>query len=671
MAEFIGRMLGPYQITQELGHGGMANVYLAAQPSVGRQVAIKVLPSQFLQDRTFLERFTREVRLIAALQHPRILPIYDFGEQDGVPYIVMAYMTGGTLVDQIKESQGGMDFDEIARLVGQAAEGLDYAHEKGIIHRDFKPSNVLLDSKGNAHIADFGIAKATADTAQITGSGFIGTPAYAAPEMATSDGLSPRVDVYALGVTLYQMLTGRLPYDAETPMGVLMAHMAQPIPDVRSMRPDVPEAVQMVIDRAMAKDPGERYQTAGELAADLRRALAGEAPAQTRQAAPRGTSAAGRGSAAATSPLTIPVAGPTVPAAPPTKAARPARPAPRLPLILGGAAAVVTLAVGGIYALTTLTRGATPEATPFVPSGGGGSSIDLDLPLAESAVITTEEEEIYSFGFSPDGSRLIIGEITKLSVWDVAAGSLLFEPPSGGADGNINDVAYSPDGRYIMATIGYCVNQYDASTGEYMEIEFCDIGRQVRALAFSPDGKIIAGAGRGSILALWDMESQNLLWEGEEQEVGISDVTFSPDGSMIASSAGDASVVVWDVDSGDALYRVEVDTVDLWDVDFSPHGDQAAVGASNGTVTVFDPASGDEINVLEGNGDAVYSLAYSPDGSLLAVGTEAGLIVLYDAATGESVSEWEAHDGTITQLTWLDGSVLVSSGDDGRLVFWE
>jgi alpha-glucoside transport system substrate-binding protein len=269
MMDFTGRTLGQYEILELIGHGGMANVYRAIQPSMGREVAIKVMPAHFLQDPTFLERFTREVRVIARLQHPRILPVHDFGEYEGMPYIVMAYMPGGTVADRIREMGSGLPLDETARLVGQIAEALDYAHSEGIIHRDFKPSNVLLDKHENAYLADFGIAKVTEATAQLTGSGIVGTPAYMAPEMAERGGVSPLIDVYALGVTLYQMLTGQLPYDAETPMGILMAHGLRPIPDARAVRPDLSPDTQMVIERAMAKDPTVRYQTAGDLAADL------------------------------------------------------------------------------------------------------------------------------------------------------------------------------------------------------------------------------------------------------------------------------------------------------------------------------------------------------------------------------------------------------------------
>lgn len=273
MTDLIGRTLGSYKIIDELGHGGMANVYRAMQPSIGREVAIKVLPTNFLQDRTFLDRFSREVQIIARLQHPHILPVYDFGEQDGLPYIVMAYIRGGTLTERIHGAGSAMPLDEVSRHISQIAEGLDFAHKKGIVHRDFKPSNVLLDEAGNCYLSDFGIAKVTEASAHLTGSGIIGTPTYMAPEMADQAGVSHLIDIYALGVTLYQMVTGQPPYCGDTPMGVLLAHATKPIPNALAARPDLPEAVQHVIERAMAKDPGRRYQTAGELAGALRAAI--------------------------------------------------------------------------------------------------------------------------------------------------------------------------------------------------------------------------------------------------------------------------------------------------------------------------------------------------------------------------------------------------------------
>jgi serine/threonine-protein kinase len=273
--DLTGKTLGQYTISRRLGQGGMATVYLAEQTSIGRQVALKIMPAYFMHDPTFLGRFNQEVQVIAKLQHPRILPVYDFGEFEGQPYIVMAYMSGGTLADRIRDD-GPMPLDEVIRLVKQIAEGLDHAHKAGIIHRDFKPSNVLLDDSGNAYLADFGIAKVSESTAQLTGSAIIGTPTYMAPEMADQGIVSPSIDIYALGVTIYEMLTGQYPYVGDTPLRVMMAHVKNPIPDVLETRPNLPVGVSEVLKRAMAKNPGARYTTAAELAAALDMAATGQ-----------------------------------------------------------------------------------------------------------------------------------------------------------------------------------------------------------------------------------------------------------------------------------------------------------------------------------------------------------------------------------------------------------
>lgn len=275
MSDFTGQTIGNYQIHERIGRGGMATVYRATQTAIGREVAIKVLPAQFLEDKSFLERFTREVKVIADLQHPRILPIYDFGQHEGIPYIVMAYMAGSTLADRM--SDGPLALDELVRLVREIAEGLDHAHRQGVVHRDFKPSNVLLDRYDNAHLADFGIAKVSESTVGLTGTDtVIGSPGYMAPEMAQMNEVTPLVDVYALGVTLYQMLSGRLPFTAETPVQVMMAHVNNPVPDVRKTRGDLSIGVQAVVAKAMAKRPAERFQSAGELAEALSVAAGGK-----------------------------------------------------------------------------------------------------------------------------------------------------------------------------------------------------------------------------------------------------------------------------------------------------------------------------------------------------------------------------------------------------------
>lgn len=271
MTELVGHTLGQYHVTAQVGKGGMATVYKATQASMKRTVAIKVLPRSLTHEDKFLERFYREVEIVSSLQHPYILPVYDFGEYDGMPYIVMAYMSGGTLADLISEKP--MPPNEVLRLVRQMADALDYAHRKGVIHRDFKPSNVLLDEQHNTYLTDFGLAKISESSAQLTGTGILGTPFYMAPEQAEPKALTPAADVYAMGVTVFQMLTGRVPYEAPTPLGVLMAHMTHPVPDVRSVRPDLSSETQEVIDRSMAKTVETRFPAAGALADALAYAL--------------------------------------------------------------------------------------------------------------------------------------------------------------------------------------------------------------------------------------------------------------------------------------------------------------------------------------------------------------------------------------------------------------
>jgi serine/threonine protein kinase len=281
MNDLTGHSLGQYHIIEEIGRGGMATVYRATQTSIGRDVAIKVLPSNLTHDKTFLKRFEREVEIVANLQHPHILPVYDFGEYEGMPYIVMAYLRGGTLSD--KMSRGALSLSEIERVTRQIADALEYAHSRGIIHRDFKPSNVLLDEQGNTYLADFGLAKLSESTMQITGTGILGTPTYMAPEQAEPGDLTTAADVYALGVTIFQMLTGRVPYEAPTPLGVVLAHVTQPIPSIHSIRPDLPEQMQTIVSRGMAKKVADRYATPTHLANALIQALGGNPLGETQE----------------------------------------------------------------------------------------------------------------------------------------------------------------------------------------------------------------------------------------------------------------------------------------------------------------------------------------------------------------------------------------------------
>jgi serine/threonine protein kinase len=280
--ELIGQSLGQFQIRVLLGKGGMSTVYLAYQPSMDRTVAIKVLPREFLHDTTFLTRFQQEGRTIAKLEHLHILPVYDFGEHDGIPYIVMRYLAGGTLADLIFGRLPPLA--TTARLIGQVADALDYAHGRGIIHRDLKPSNVLLDNSGNAYLADFGIARVTqaVQAVNLTGSRVIGTPPYIAPEMVKKDQkVTPSVDIYALGIITFEMLTGQTPFYDEDSMKVLMAHVLEPVPSARAVDPNISQEIDAVVMRCLAKTPQQRFKTATDFATELAHVAATSAHSQS------------------------------------------------------------------------------------------------------------------------------------------------------------------------------------------------------------------------------------------------------------------------------------------------------------------------------------------------------------------------------------------------------
>ncbi len=272
ITSLVGQALGSYEIVEQIGIGGMAIVYRAYQPSMERYVAIKVMAPQFSQDAQFLTRFQREAKAIARLEHPHILPAYDYGEHAGIVYIVMRYVDAGTLKDHM--AQGRLALQQVNRIVGQIGEALDYAHHMGVIHRDVKPSNILLDEQGDAYLGDFGLAWITATTLHFSSSGAMGTPSYVSPEQAKGLPVDHRSDIYSLGIMLYEMATGCVPFKAETPLGVILKHLHEPPIPPRDLTPEIPKKLEHVILKAIAKEPDARHQSAGELAEAVNLAIA-------------------------------------------------------------------------------------------------------------------------------------------------------------------------------------------------------------------------------------------------------------------------------------------------------------------------------------------------------------------------------------------------------------
>jgi hypothetical protein len=275
----IGENIGPYRILEQLGQGGMATVFKAYHAALDRHVALKVLHPAFKEDPNFLGRFQREAKLVAKLEHPNIVPIYDFAEHDGHPYLVMKFIEGETLKARLQ--RGRLSDEEIVKITRAVGDALTYAHKKGILHRDIKPSNVLLSDDDQIYLADFGLARlATASDSTLSADILIGTPQYISPEQANGQkDLDPRSDVYCFGVMLYEMTVGRVPFNADTPYAIVHDHIYKALPLPRKVNPELSEELEVVLLKALSKDRDDRQPDVATLVKTFIAALSLPPPA--------------------------------------------------------------------------------------------------------------------------------------------------------------------------------------------------------------------------------------------------------------------------------------------------------------------------------------------------------------------------------------------------------
>ena len=417
-----------YDVGRALGSGGMGEVFLARDRVLGRDVALKVLRTQYAGDREFAERFRREAQSAASLSHPNIVQVYDRGEtEDGASYIAMEYVPGGTLKEKIV-AEGPLGAREAAALGAQVAEALGAAHERGMVHRDIKPQNVLLTGRGEAKVADFGIARAGSSvTISRTGS-VMGTAGYMSPEQALGKPATPKSDLYSLGVVLYEVLTGKLPFTADNPIAVSMKHVNEPLVPPKEIDPTIPEGMNALVTRLMAKNPDDRYASAGELAADLGRISRGLAPtAVPTGAVPTGAVPSG---AATSRTQRAPVAPPGT-----TNKASTARPAPvrrrrGIPwLLMVVAAILVFLGTFGILN-GVMGQNSTNGWFDFLrnnnPQAPAPASQTASVPNVAGLTTAEARQELTRAG-------LKVGQIRRVSNNDVARGRVIAQGYAAGA----------------------------------------------------------------------------------------------------------------------------------------------------------------------------------------------------------------------------------------------
>lgn len=475
--------IGIYEIKSELGRGGMATVYRGYDLRFEREVAVKVLPHELLHaDPQFRLRFEREAKIIAQLEHSAIVPVYDVGESEGQPYFVMRYMNGGSLSERIKA--GVFTIDEALQILGAIAPALDEAHAKGIVHRDIKPSNILFDKRGNPYISDFGIAKLSqAQAGNVTGSAIIGTPAYMAPEQAQGTEIDGRADIYALGIILFEMLTGKQPYEADTPMAVAIKHITDPVPHIRQTNPKLPEGMETIIQKAMAKNKNDRYSSAVEMT-DALRDVARNVTTKL-QAPPTPTKV-------------IQTSEPTIRSA---VKALPQQKAFNALFLIIPVVAIAVLA-GGFFLfngtrtpqkteapINTVTTAPQNTETPTPVSEASEVPVVIEATNTEAAPLPTETSTLI-----PTPSVVVRGGADKIAfvanrdIWLVNVdGSGLTQLTSDG--GAKNDLQWLPDGETLIYISGLTVRSYNVETDVVDIVTDFPNASSLNAFRVSHDGK--------------------------------------------------------------------------------------------------------------------------------------------------------------------------------------
>ncbi|MFZ0548063.1 MAG: protein kinase, partial [Candidatus Promineifilaceae bacterium] len=693
--------IGRYQVTSLLGRGGFAVVYLANDPFVKRQVAIKVLPAQFTDTAAMRARFQQEAEIIAALEHPAIVPIYDYGDHAGQPFIVMRYMSGGSLAEKI---QGGMlGLDNATKIIRRIGSALDRAHGKGIIHRDLKPGNILFDQYGEAYLSDFGIARLTEASLKLTGGGAIGTPAYMSPEQVYGDRpIDGRSDIYALGVILFEMLTGTIPYNADTPAKLMMKHILEPVPRILSVNPDLPQGCDSLLERAMAKEPEKRFSKATDFATAVTLLSPTLSPEQKTAAGPDLQEPAGQSQAAPSSPSPPPsskhsietvietptpqqlqqaveptraapeyaspeqkTAVTTAPTPQPEKAAsdKKERPIWRNPIVLAGGGLLIALCLiaAGVLAISLLNRPDTAESpNENTRVETSSNNTDNNDNTSASAINSAPRATAAPTENLPEAEGV-------LSAGEVGS----FQELARLGRGFLTGLAVNPDGTILAAGSGIGVWLYDIANLEPITLLEGHIA-PVRAVAWSPDGHLLASASDDSSIKIWDVDSNQEIHMLTGHHGSVKTVVWSPDGHYLASGGEDNLVYIWDVESEEAIIALEGHGGPIRMVSW-PHGDsdRIATASEDGTAVVWDVGSGEPVLSLP-HETIVEGVLWSADDAHLYTGADDGMVRVWESSTGDAVAEWMAHEfGLITMALSPDGSRLVTTGNDGYLRLWE
>jgi len=682
MEDITGKQLGKYRVVAPLGEGGMASVYKAYQAGMDRHVALKILPRHFASDPEFVGRFEQEAKVIAKLQHVYILPVHDYGEDEGYTYIVMPFVERGTLDDRLDDKP--LPFMEIRRIISQVGDALGYAHSRGLVHRDVKPSNVLIDEQGNCLLTDFGISKMVGGTSKFTQTGaIIGTPEFMSPEQILGEELDGRSDIYSLGVVLYQLATGRPPYRAETPPAVFVKHLHDPLPPPSTYNPNIPPALESVILKALARDREDRFATAREMVQALQAAIPLDMPMETI----REQVGVSSFPTVLESVETVAEPAPPGPVVPPVQAAVAEAPAKqKLPSWM--------LGFGGL-ALGAVCIGAVVLGIIFGPKLL--SSEEEQTPVAtevftEPALSTDEPMETTAPSAAPTQQEEITGVVVK---WIYNAPAVIWSLDTYGdgmSTGDLNgdgvqDIAFGTKNGYVIVLNGsngqelwtYRITSDEAS--EPISADMVDV---------DDDGFLdIIAAGKGDASNDWRGIVYALDRDGEEiwvarsshnevVDLAYGDVDGDGDTDVVASAGtypwGGGEVILLDGATGTQIWSQSLGGghgrgIDAWDIDGD--GDyEIAVENYDNKVFLLDGKTGDilwsrskpwygrDVVIGDVDGDGTYEVV-----------SGAGQVVVFDPVGNQKWTAPKEDEGMNISVRDITGDglneVVFSSGFSG------
>jgi serine/threonine protein kinase len=688
--------LGKYVLTRKLGAGGMGVVYEGHDPTLNRSVAIKLLPADRGPDAD-IRRFELEAEAAAQVHHPNCVTIFEIGEDAGRPFIVME-LVRGLNAGELVERSGPPPWADATLILVHACRGLTAIHEKGLVHRDVKPSNLLISAAGEVKLADFGLAKSVGRMTQsLSGEGTVGTPHFMSPEQCWSETVDLRTDIYALGATYYALLTGRPPFQAARDLQVMFAHCNNPVPDPRDVRPELPAGCSDVIRKAMAKAPADRYQTAAEMQAALEAIAAAGAPTDSLVAATTHD----------LPPLSLTL---------PTTATFPRPGVTRRRALLAIPPALVAIGAGIVFSVrgcggsrpddahakgteTNGTGGGNVGTTDT--NGAGGNPPDADPPIRDGTVWDIGGP-VRAVAISDDSRWVALGMAGK----ENERGVRLYDRKSPGREPVLSewknllcpDVAFSPDGRLLAAAGGVRVMVWSVTARRELEWLPTKPYSPVGAVAFSPDGQLLAAAMNSwgtekdqPVVRLWRVTGNTgtHLRDLNARSAPVRRLSFSPDGKSLAACVGSGAgmtttrptnqILVWNLD--DASFTA-LPTPGVGPgpggVEIRPNAvfarkEWALAVARRDTINVYlSPSLGKQRQPWSPR-DEPLSLAPSPDGRLLAVALADG-IHLYDTVSGQVRGVKHArHTGPVLAMTFTaDGRHLVSAGyHDNTVRFWE